>query len=103
MILCENKRILRKKGSENFEANKRNGSLFTSFRFEAKKNISENLTPYNKPASPNNNANSPCFVGLVHTMSLCISISLFTIIELARKYILPAENNAKRSLELVHD
>ncbi len=39
MILCENKRILRKKGSENFEANKRNAceTDLCSLRFEAKK------------------------------------------------------------------
>ena len=50
MILCENKRILRKKGSENFEANKRNAceTDLCSLRFalKRKKNISENRTPY---------------------------------------------------------
>ena len=49
MILCENKRILRKKGSENFEANKRNAceTDLCSLRFalKRKKNISENRTP----------------------------------------------------------
>jgi hypothetical protein len=53
MILCKNKRILRKKGSENFEAKrKRNGSLFASFSFEAKKNISENRTTYPQVKAP---------------------------------------------------
>ena len=51
MILCENKRILRKKGSENFEANKRNAceTDLCSLRFalKRKKNISENRTPFN--------------------------------------------------------
>ncbi len=50
MILCENKRILRKKGSENFEANKRNAceTDLCSLRFalKRKKYISENRTPY---------------------------------------------------------
>jgi hypothetical protein len=52
MILCENKRILRKKGSENFEANKRNAceTDLCSLRFalKRKKNISENRTPYSR-------------------------------------------------------
>jgi hypothetical protein len=50
MILCENKRILRKKGSENFEANKRNACetdlCLLRFALKRKKNISENRTPY---------------------------------------------------------
>ena len=55
MILCENKRILRKKGRKNFEANKRNPceTDLCSLRFalKRKKNISENLTPY-PPGDP---------------------------------------------------
>ncbi len=50
MILCKNKRILRKKGSENFEANKRNAretdNCSLHFALKRKKNISENRTPY---------------------------------------------------------
>jgi hypothetical protein len=50
MILCENKRILRKKGNKNFEANKRNAceTDLCSLRFalKRKQNLSENRTPY---------------------------------------------------------
>jgi hypothetical protein len=56
MILRENKQILQKKGSENFEANKRNAceTDLCSLRFalKRKKNISENRTPYSPAPVP---------------------------------------------------